>query len=256
MKNKIIENPIKIKNQAKEQLLGIYHSLSGIHKPPLTILIHGFGQTKTDKKFVELSRELVKKEISVFRFDFSGCGDSQGKLEKTTVKKQVADLHSAIKTILKEVNVDKKRIAFVGHSLGGVIGLLLEKQTKFSFKTGVLWAPAFNQKKLFSIWHSPKEIKRWKKQGYLIHKDKKIGVNYLKENEKKDYSFLLSNLNLPLLIIHAIDDEVVPIKESEKIAKKYHLKLERLLNGGHKFEDYDQQKLLIKKTIDWIKKNI
>ncbi len=254
------EIPIIFKNQEREQLFGIYHFPVGTYKPPLVILLHGFGETKSNRKFVRLSRALEKEGVAVFRFDFSGCGDSQGKLVNTTVKKWVADLYSATQAVLKEADIDMTRIAIIGHSLGAVVSALFKNQFNFTLKTMIFWAPAFNQKKIFPIWHTPSEIERWKEKGYFIHKDKKMGLKYLSENENKDYSAVLSNfskINLPILILHSKNDETVPLEFSEKLVKKYkNLKLIKLVSGGHKFEDYNQQRRLIRETTNWIKRYI
>lgn len=251
------EIPISFKNQNGKQLIGIFHLPLRVYKPPLVVLVHGFGSSKTKKSFVRLARALVEENIAVFRFDFEGCGDSQGDLENITIQKQVLDLNSAIKTILKEADIDGTRIALVAESLGTVVAALFKNQFNFPSKTMVFWAPAFCQKKLFSIWHTPAEFKNWRKKGYTIRKDKKIGAEYLRENGNKDYSGAFSQINSPILILHSKDDETVPIKFSENLAKKFkNLKLIKLTSGGHKFEEYNQQRKLIRETVSWIKKYI
>ncbi len=250
------EIPISFKNQNGKQLIGIFHLPLRVYKPPLVILVHGFGGSKTKISFVRLARALVKEKIAVFRFDFEGCGDSQGDLENTTIQKQILDLNSAIKAILKEADIDGTRIAFVAESLGTVVAALFKNQFSFPLKTMVFWAPAFCQKKLFQVWHTPVELENWRKKGYITRKDKKIGVEYLRENENEDYSRALSRIDLPILILHGKKDETVPIKFSENLAKKFkNLKLIKL-SSGHKFEDYTDQGKLIRETIRWVKKYI
>jgi len=248
------EIPLVFENKRGEQLIGILH-LPKKEKPPLVVLVHGFGQTKSKRSLVRLARLLEKEGVAVFRFDFSGCGDSEGELENTTLKRQIEDLDAIIKGIFKQVNLDSRRMAFVAESLGCVVSTLYYKNhSDISLKTMVFWTPAFCQKKLIPIWNSEEQLKEWKKKGYLIVKDKKMGLEYLKENENKDYSSLLSKIHLPILILHGKKDEVVPLKFSEKLAEKYkNIRLVKL-NTDHKFEDYFEQQRLIKETINWIKK--
>ncbi len=248
------EIPLTFENKRGEQLVGILH-LPAKEKPPLAVLVHGFGQTKSKRSLVRLARSLERQGIAVFRFDFSGCGDSQGELENTTLKRQIEDLNVVMKGIFKQVNLDSRRIAFVGESLGCVAATLYYKNySDISLKTMVFWAPAFCQKKLIPIWNSKEQLKEWKKKGYLIVKDKKIGLEYLKENENKDYSSILLKMHLPILVLHGKEDEVVPLEFSEKLAKKYkNIKLVKL-NTDHKFENYFEQQKLIKETVSWIKK--
>ena len=215
------EIPISFINEECVQLLGIFHLPQEVYKPPLVVLIHGFGGTKSNQRFVQLARALASDGISVFRFDFSGCGDSEGELENFTVQRGVSDLNFALEAILKKADIDSEIIAFVGESLGAVIAVLFKNQFNFSLKTMVFWAPAFCQRELLRIWWSKDELKNWREKGYSIYKDKKIGLKYLKENENKDYSLALSQIDLPILVLHGKKDETVPLEFSRKLIKKY-----------------------------------
>jgi hypothetical protein len=249
-----MEKPVIFKNKRGKQLIGILHLPKGKKKFPLVVICHGFGASKTRRRLVRLARALVKSKIAGFRFDFEGCGDSEGKLEIATVKREVQDLDSALGFVLKQKNVDKSRISFVAESFGAVVVLKYVVQSNFPTKTLVFWAPAFNQKKLIPFWNTKSDLKKWKKQGYFIRKDKKFGISYLKENEKKDYTPLLSQIQVPILIIHGQKDETVPIRFSRKLAKDYkNIKLVALPKADHKFEDYYIQKRLIKATVEWLK---
>jgi len=248
------EIPISFLNEEGNQLMGIFHLPPNAYKSPLVVLIHGFGGTKSNRRFVRLARALVDEGVSVFRFDFAGCGDSEGELENFTVKKGVSDLNFAIKAILKEADIDAHRVAFVAESLGGVVAVLFKNQFNFSLKTMVLWAPAFCQRKLLRIWHTEKEIEDWRKKGYSIYKDRKVGLAYLKENERKDYSVALRRIDFPILVLHGKKDETVPIEFSKELVRRYkNLKLIELVSD-HKFEDYSDQMKLIRETVKWIKR--
>lgn len=249
-----MEKPIVFRNKNNKQLVGILHMPKGRKKFPLVVICHGFGGTKTGRKFVKLSRSLVKNNIASFRFDFEGCGDSDGNFETITVKRQISDLKSAIDWVLRQKSISKQRIALLGSSLGSVVAALFITQNEFPAKSLVFWAPAFNQEKLIPAWHNKSSLKKWKKQKYFVRKEDKIGISYLKENEKKDYSQLLFGIKVPILIIHGKKDETVPFKFSKKLAKNYkNIKLIPIVGGNHKFEDYYVQDRLIKETVSWLK---
>lgn len=250
-----MEKVVILKNKKKKQLIGISHIPEGERKWPLVVICHGFAGTKTDKKFITLARTLEQKKIAAFRFDFEGCGDSEGELEKTTVKKQTSDLKVVITYLLKQGNIDRNKIAFLGHSLGSVVTTIFIAKEKLPIKSLVFWAPALNQKELFPVWNTKQELKQWDKQGYYIRKDKKFGIEYLKENRDKDYSFLLAEMRCPILIIHNTGDEAVPVKFSRELANLYQgIKLIFLPGTDHKFENYEIQQELIKKTSKWFNK--
>jgi len=253
-----MEKPFVFKNKKGKQLVGILHLPEGKKRWPLVLVCHGFGGTKTYRKFVRLARALEKNGIASFRFDFEGCGDSEGRFENATIKREVSDLESALEFISRKRNSHKNKIAFIGYSMGGVISTRFVVKNKFPARALVFWAPAFNQKSLFLIWTTKYELRKWKEQGFLIYKDKKMGIRYLKENKNKDYSSLLSGIKAPILIIHGKKDETVPLKFSKKLTRDYKAvkRLIVLSKSDHKFEDFYEQKILINETLKWLKKNL
>jgi uncharacterized protein (TIGR00725 family) len=249
------EIPITFRNERGKQLIGIFH-LPKREKPPLVIICHGFDGTKTDKKYIRVARALQKEGIAVFRFDFEGCGDSEGNFEEMTIEKEVSDLNSALKAILKEGDLDSKRIALIGGSLGSVVSVLFLKNFKAPIKALVFWSQAFNQRDLFEVWHKKEEIRKWQREGFLIKGDKKIGLEYLKENIEKDYSSLLAEISdVPILLVQGEKDEDVPLEFSERLAKKYkNIELKVLAGADHQFKDPLIREKLVKITVEWLKK--
>ena len=251
-----MEKPIIFKNQRGKNLLGILHLPEGNKKFPLVVFCHGFGDTKTQKKLIKLSRNLVKNGIASFRFDFEGCGDSEGDFLKATISNEIMDLYSAINYLKKINKLNFKKLAFVGHSAGNLIYALFLEKSKVDAEAAVMWAPAFNQKALMKYWANPKEIKQWKSRGYLYRKGKEkiIGIDYLKENINKDYTPVLKNLKIPILIFHGGKDDTVSWHFSRDLVKKYkNIKFIYFKQAEHKFEDYYIQKELVSKTTDWLK---
>lgn len=246
------EIPITFKNKKGKELVGVVH-LPEREKPPLVIIAHGFQGTKSEKKFVSLARSLQKAGILVFRFDFEGCGDSQGEPSRLTVADEVSDFQSAFKVVLSSCHIDSQRIGFFGYSLGAVVSGLFAQNTKP--KTLVFWSPAFNQRSLFKLWYSKEDIDKIKNKGVIYKKEKEIGRDYYLENKHKDYSFIFSKLKIPILILHGTKDKDVPIENSQKITQKYkNITLLPLRGSDHKIENVFLQKRAIKLTTEWFKK--
>ena len=215
-----MEKPIVFRNKNGKQLIGILHLPEGKRNFPLVIICHGFGDDKTQRKFVRLARVLEKNRIASFRFDFEGCGDSEGDFLEATVEKEIKDLDSVVRYLQKIKNITIKKIAFVGHSIGAIICALYLVRNQINVKTIIMWAPAFNQKELMKYWATPEQIRQWERLGYLYRagKEKIIGIDYFKENKDKDYSPILAQIKAPILIIHGKKDDVVPLKFSKKLA--------------------------------------
>lgn len=250
----IREKLIIIKNKEGEKLFGIYTLSKERKKLPLVIMVHGFSKTKSERKYVELARELAKNNIASFRFDFSGCGDSEGTLEKMSIKKEVEELKTVYQRLIKEKKIDKKRIGIFAHSLGAVIALLFQQKYQ-KVKCFVLVAPAFNQQELIKKWYTKAQIRKWRKQGYLDTPKFRIGVEYLKE--AKDYTDLLREITIPTLFLHGKKDEDISLKMTKEAFKKLKSKEKQIIiipEGDHHFAGYSSQQNLIKLSLKWFKK--
>jgi len=248
------EIPITFKNKKEKELVGVIH-LPEIKKPPVVIICHGFLNTKTDKKFIKLDRALRRAGILAFRFDFEGCGDSEGDSKEITVAEEVSDLNSVYKILLKECDVNPQRIALVGASLGAVVASLFVERFKIPAKTLVFWSQAFNQKRLFEGWYSKEDSAEIKKKGFIIKGEKEIGEDYYLENRNRDYSQVFSKLRLPILLIQGKEDKDVPLIFSEELARDYkNITLKILPRTNHKFDDFNSQQRLVRLTLNWLKK--
>jgi len=242
------------KNEKGEELFGILTLPEGKGKFPAVIMVHGFAKTKSERKFVELARELAKNKIASLRFDFSGCGDSEGKFEEMRISKQVEELNIAFQQLIKEKRIDKERIGIFAHSLGTLVACLFQIKYQKA-KTLILAAPALNQERLIKRWYKKSEIEKWKKQGYLDTEKFRIGIGYLEE--AADYTQILPEIEIPTLILHGEKDEDIP----EKIAKEAFSKIGtrekemKIIRGtDHHFENYLGRRKLIALSIKWFKK--
>jgi len=246
------EAPIVFKNKKGKNLFGVLH-LPEKERPPLVILSHGFQGNVTDSKFVKLARVLREEGFLVFRFDFEGCGNSEGEAKGITLANEVFDLESAWEAVLDQCHIDSKRVAIVGYSLGAVASALFASKFETPIKTLVFWAPALNQKELFKIWYSKDDLEEIKK-GVLIKGTKEIGREYYLENKNRDYSPVLSKIKSPILIIHGKKDEDVPLGFSKKLSENQNIVLKVLPKADHKFGDLRSQERLVSETAKWIKK--
>lgn len=244
----IQEKQVSFYHRIDERLYGILTLPPGRKKVPAVIMCHGFAGTKSERKFVELARALAKENIASLRFDFSGCGDSEGSLENMSIGKQTRELFIA-REFLKEKSRINEKIGLFGHSLGALIAcwnvsVFPDRTEAFVFAT-----PALNQKELIKIWYSEEERDLWKKQRYLDTPKGRIGVNYLKEAERFNYR------PTSVLMLHGSNDKDVPIEFSEQlISKARDIHLIRIPDADHKLESYKAKKEIINHSVKWFKK--
>ena len=83
-------------NVGKERIFGIYLVPSKQAKNIPLILTHGSGDNSNQYPLVHLSRFLAKRGYIAVRFDFRGCGNSDGKEENYSLSSQIKDLEVVI----------------------------------------------------------------------------------------------------------------------------------------------------------------
>jgi uncharacterized protein len=91
----------------------------------LVLLAHGVTGNKDRPWLVALAEALAAKGVPALRFSFSGNGNSEGRFEEATLTKEVDDLGSVVDAVTAW---GATRIAYVGHSMGGAIGVLRASQ--------------------------------------------------------------------------------------------------------------------------------
>ena len=251
---------IEFKNKKGEILRGL---LSEAKSSVGVVFVHGFERTTVESKFKSLSDRL-NGQLNTFRFDFAGCGLSDGTFFDFDLKKAVDDLRSAIKNFVKETGVNT--IHLIGHSVGACIILkFLKEQDNSNIDKVVLIAPSLNQKELMRYRfvkgaNKDKEI-TWSNYGdYLNEKDfiKDVNVkqkmlkhhliskSYFLENYKIDYNNYLEELEQHVYAIHGNRDDKVPMESNI-------LKPRIIVRGGdHDLERPDMISQWLDKTTNFL----
>lgn len=91
--------------------------IEGNDKAKTTIVfVHGFGTDKNENYSLHYDlAKVLAKDFRILRFDFTGCGKSQGKQEDVNLKKQAKDLQVILAWVKKKY---KGKIYILAHSMG------------------------------------------------------------------------------------------------------------------------------------------
>src|SRR3989338_1756950 len=90
---------------------------------PVVVMCHGFHSSKDNSMSTRaLAQKLVERGLCVFRFDFTGHGQSEGDIDKITPLGALDDLECAAKI------VGKRDFALYCSSFGGYVSLLYARQ--------------------------------------------------------------------------------------------------------------------------------
>jgi pimeloyl-ACP methyl ester carboxylesterase len=105
-------------------------------RAPAIVLIGGSGPTDRDETvagipiFGQLAGQLASAGFMVLRYDKRGVGQSGGRPEAATLADYAADARAAVDWLAKRKDVDKNRIAVVGHSEGAAVALIAASREK------------------------------------------------------------------------------------------------------------------------------
>ncbi len=91
---------------------------------PCVVACHGLGASKDSEKYLLLGREFPKEGLALARFDFRGCGESDGAHADTTVGSRVRDLEGVL-DFLAEHPALNGRFGLLGSSMGGYVALFV-----------------------------------------------------------------------------------------------------------------------------------
>jgi alpha/beta superfamily hydrolase len=94
----------------------------GEQRPSITVL-HGFGSNKNGGIALVAAELFEKMGYVTLRFDFRGCGQSEGPPGRVICLEQVDDARAAFDYLETRAEVDPKRMAIMGFSFGAAVSV-------------------------------------------------------------------------------------------------------------------------------------
>jgi dipeptidyl aminopeptidase/acylaminoacyl peptidase len=221
-----------------QRISGIFH-LPDKENSPCVIASHGLFSSKDSEKYIALGERLAREGMGMFRFDFRGCGESEGRMEESTVSGRIVDLGSAIQFVMSFPRVEN-RIGLLGSSLGGYISLM----------------KAFMEEKIRAvvIWSTPFHLDGLKSQKSREDMPK-LGKVFFKDLPKHRLHPLLNKIS-NCLVIHGERDELVPADQAWEIfnslgsPKEIHV----IEGANHRLTDPTHRQRAIDLSVEWFKK--
>ena len=249
------EEKVIFKDSEGNKVCGVLSNPTGDKNKPIIILCHGgFPANKGARHVVRIAEILNKKGISVFRFDFFGHGESEGKFEDITISMAVDDVLSSIK-FLKKLGYSK--IGLTGSSFGGIVALVAASKID-NLLVLALKSPVSNYEDLELLIRGKKEIEEWKKKGYAPYEvrpgeNTRLNYTFFEDFKNNNGYEAAKKINIPTLIVHGDKDESVPVEQSKKTAKIIkNCRLEIIKGADHGYskpEDFEKMLSLISNFI-------
>jgi pimeloyl-ACP methyl ester carboxylesterase len=232
-----------LKNTHGERLDHHFHPAA--RRDSLVILGHGLTGNKDRPLLVALGEGLSALGWPCLRISFSGNGESQGRFEDSTIKKQIGDLKAVLDTV-----PDYVRIAYAGHSMGSATGVLtaasdMRIQTLISL-AGMTHTADFAAREFAGL--VPGKDCIWEDPAFPLSED-------LVDDMKTIGSILptVATLVQPWLMIHGLEDDVVPVGDSRdaRAAAKTRCELLEIPGAGHVFGE-DSHPAIVSACDTWL----
>lgn len=236
---------------------------AGQKKFPLIVFVHGFIGSKVGEHrlFVKAAQYFTDKGYAVFRFDFSGCGESDGDYADVTVTKQLSEVQAVLNVVSKLPQVDANNIILVGHSLGGAVASLTAAKDRRVRKL-ILWSPVGQPYEDITEIIGAHAMEIAARHGVVDYHGFYVSQTFLMDLKNHHPLEAICSYQEAALIIHAQEDEDIP----KEHAARYSVALQQrsiaqqvnthyVKDADHTFSSYLFENELFETTVEWLEES-
>lgn len=225
-------------------------------KVRMVIICHGFGGDKERPLLRTIADKLQEAGIASIRFDFNGCGKSEGRFQDMTVLNEIEDAKKVIAYAQKLPWVSG--ISIVGHSQGGVVASMVAGELKKSIKSVALCAPAAvlrddalrgsTQGATYDPHHIPEYVD--------LPRGMRMGRDYVVTAQTLPIYETAKEYKGAVLVIHGTWDVIVPYTYGERYHQGYkNSRLILLPQVDHVFSTEEARTKTAAEITEFIKKH-
>jgi fermentation-respiration switch protein FrsA (DUF1100 family) len=204
---------------------------------PCVVTLHGLMSSKDSEKYLLVGEEFSGRGVAVCRFDFRGCGESQGVVTETTVAQRVADARTVVRAMRQHPALTG-RVALLGSSLGAYVALFVASED-FRIKAVAAWA-------------TPADLQDFAANPETV-RDYDLGDPFIEELKTQRY------LRAPVgvrycLLVHGDQDDLVPVSHAHRVyaSALSPRQLEIIPGGNHQLTDPAHRQQAVRVSLEWI----
>nr|WP_211338207.1 alpha/beta fold hydrolase [Brevibacillus gelatini] len=230
-----------------------------VAKYPLVVICHGFigSRVGVNRLFVKAARELAAHGFGVLRFDYGGCGESDGDYGAGGLDVLLKQTRDVLDYVAGLEHVDQERITLIGHSLGGAVSVLTASQDK-RIHSLALWAPVAQPFDDIVRIVGEQEYQDALTLGNTDHNGYLLTGRFFQSLHGAQPLRHAKQFEGDVLILHGNRDDVIPVDAMFHYERELHLRrrgaceTEVIVGGDHTFSSADSYSKLIGSTIGWL----
>lgn len=227
---------------------------------PVVVCCHGLTGTRTGAcyRFVSLARDLAAQNVACLRFDFRGCGESDGRFQDLTVQTLLEDLRTVIAAIDSLPGCDPTRLGLVGSSFGAYTAAQLSREIN-ALRCLVFWAPVADVRDLVHRQMPEAAWKLLRSQGWVDHNGQPLAEAFFDHLPVATGPEMLARGGWPLLIFHAQGDAQVPIEHGrayESAMKRIGVeaRFETIAANDHSMRSVEANRHILAGSVAWLRR--
>jgi len=179
------------------------------------LFAHCFSCSKDLSAVNRISRALNDDGIAVFRFDFTGLGQSDGNFSNTNFTSNVADILAAVDYMRSNLEAPA---VMMGHSLGGAATFMAANNVPEVRAVATIGAPANAHNVLKQFGDDIETIEAEGEANVLLGgRPFVIKKQFIDDARDQDLLAEVTALKKPLLVMHSPIDETVDIDHAREI---------------------------------------
>ncbi len=226
---------------------------------PVIVICHGFvgNRIGADRLFVKTARALSKQGYMVLRFDYAGCGESEGDYGAEGFGSMIEQTRLALDYVYDIDGIDPERITLLGHSLGGAVSILTAGKDK-RVSNLVLWASVAHPLSDILAITGEQVYEQAQSRGYGDYLGYRLSAAFFESLTSHHPLREINAFQGNVLLVHGTSDEVIPVDYSFLYQKLFWTRLsgecekEIVLHANHTFSSETSSQIVIQRTIAWL----
>lgn len=220
---------------------------------PTVCFYHGFSVDKVGlMRLHELfARECVKAGFACVRFDFYGCGESDGDFVEMRASDEIEEAIAIYHWTQQQNFADPESVFPVGHSLGGMISSIIAPILQP--KGAVMWSPGLSG--YYDISSRVGAIPGHYEKSYDVG-GLELAGDFLVDLRKIDIPARSKGYDKGVLLIHGELDEKIPVSTVGPYLDIYgdNIQLHIIKGANHQFNSLKWKEEVYNLTIEYLKK--